>query len=277
MAVPFRTMASGKKSKQMRRAQSAPPPVQSKGAPRRRQASPRVLMAAAGVVALVAIGIVLAVVLSGGSSTPKVTQATGSIANGLPGAADVDGFFKGIPQAGMVLGSPSATVSMIEYIDLQCPFCEQFDTQVFPDIVKRYVKTGKVKVEVRVLDFIGPDSSRGRKAMTAAGLQNKAFNFAELLYFNQATENTGWLDDKMVIAAAESIPGLNVPKLLADRNSSTVAKLASAADANAVADKVSSTPTLLVGRTGSKPKVVGLASPSDEATLVAALDTALAG
>jgi len=81
----------------------------------------------------------------------------------------------------------------------------------------------------------------------------------------------------MVASAAASIPGLDVPKLLADRNSSAVGKLASNFDAQAVTDKVSSTPTLLVGRTGQKPKPVALKSSTDEASLVAALDTALAG
>jgi protein-disulfide isomerase len=142
-----------------------------------------------------------------------------------------------------------------------------------PSIITKYVKTGKVKIEVRVVDFIGPDSSRGRKAMIAAGNQNRAFNYAEILYFNQGTENTGWLSEDMVASAAASIPGLDVPKLLADRNSSAVGKLASNFDAQMVSDKVTSTPTLLVGRTGTKPKAVGV----DQASLVAALDTALAG
>jgi protein-disulfide isomerase len=271
-------MASGKKSKERRRAASAPPPVQSKGAARSRQASPRVLIGAGAAAAVIAVVVVLIVVLTGGSSsTPKGVPTVGSIAAGLPGSSEVAGYFKGIPQNGMTLGSPSAKVTMVEYIDLQCPFCQQFEVQVFPDILTNYVKTGKVKVEVRVLDFIGPDSSRGRKAMVAAGNQNRAFNFAEVLYLNQGTENTGWLDDAMVTSAAASIPGLNVTKLLADRNSSAVSKTASSFDADAVKDKVSSTPTILVGRNGTTPKAVTMQSSTDKASVVAALDTALAG
>lgn len=267
-------MASGKKSREKRRTQSAPPPVQSKGAARRRQASPRVLIGVGAVAAVIAVVVVLIVVFTGGgSSTPKNVPKVGSIAAGLPGSREVDGEFKGIPQKGMVLGSDSAKVTLIEYIDLQCPFCQQFDTQVLPAIIKQYVKTGKVKVDLRVLDFVGPDSSRGRKAMIAAGNQNRAFNYAQILYLNQGTENTGWLSDDMVASAAASIPGLDVPKLLADRNSSAVKKIASNFDAQMVSDKVTSTPTLLVGRTGTKPKAV----KTDEASVVAALDTALAG
>ena len=31
--------------------------------------------------------------------------------------------------------------------------------------------------------------------MLAAAEQNKAFNFSQMLYYNQGTENTGWLTD----------------------------------------------------------------------------------
>jgi protein-disulfide isomerase len=273
-------MASGKKSREKRRTEAAaPPPVRSKGTPRSRQASPRVLVGAGVAVVVIAVAVVLAVVLTGGKSSgvPKDVPAVGSIAQGLPGAPEVDRYFEGIPQHGLTLGSPTAKVTMIEYVDLQCPFCQEFETQVFPDIVAKYVRTGKVKVEARVLDFIGPDSSRGRKAMIAAGEQDRAFNFAEVLYFNQSTENTGRLDDEMVASAAGSIPGLKVATLLTDRNSSAVAKTAASFDAQSTADKVTATPTVLVGRTGAKPKVVPLKSSTDKATLVTALDTALAG
>jgi protein-disulfide isomerase len=272
-------MASGKKSKEKRRAAlNAPPPVRSKGGARNRQASPRVLIGLGAAAAAIAVVVVLVIVFTGGgSSTPKGVPAVGSIASGLPGSPEVDQTFKGIPQSAMTLGSPFAKVTMVEYIDLQCPFCQQFETQLFPDIVAKYVRTGKVKVEARVLDFIGPDSRRGRNAMIAAGNQNRAFNYASVLYYNQGTENTGWLNDDMVASAAASIPGLKVAQLLNQRNSSAVAKTASGFDADAVNDKVQSTPTLLVGRNGTKLKVVPMSSPTDKATLVAALDTALAG
>jgi protein-disulfide isomerase len=271
-------MASGKRSKEKRRAQAAPP-VRSKGAPRRRQASPRVLLGGGAGAAVIALVVVLIVVFAGGGSaaTPKGVPKIGSIAAGLPGASDVNQYLKGIPQNGLTLGSASAKVTLVEYIDLQCPFCQQFELQVLPDILTKYVRTGKVKIEARVLDFIGPDSSRGRTAMIAAGMQNRAFNYAEILYFNQGTENTGWLNADLVASAAASIPGLNVSKLLTDQSSSSVAKVASTIDTEAANDNVAETPTLLVGQSGKKLERVAITSPTDEKTLVTALDAALAG
>jgi protein-disulfide isomerase len=271
-------MPSGKKSRQLRAAAAAPPPrVRSKGAPRR-QASPRVLAAAAAVLVVAVVGIVLGIVFTGGSSSTKLSAlpTNGSVSEGLPGAADVSAMFKGIPQHGLVLGSAKAKVTLTEYIDLQCPYCQQFETSVMPDVVARYVKTGKVKIEARPLAFIGPDSVRGRKALIAAGAQGKAFDFAELLYINQGTENTGWLSDTTIADAARSIPGLNPRALLSARDSTAVATRAAAIDAEGKANGVDQTPTLYVGSGGALGKQVVLASPTDGASLTKALDAALA-
>ncbi len=274
----FRPMPSGKKSKQMRRAASAPPPVQSKGGVRRRQADPKVLAIVGGVVVLAAIGIVLAVTLGGGSKNKAAGLPTvGTLTNSLPGAADVNTMFKGIPQNGLTLGYASAPVTMVEYIDLQCPFCQEFETQVFPTILTKYIRTKKVKVVARILDFLGPDSNRGRKAMIAVGAQNRAFNFSELLYYNQGKENTGWLSDAMVGQAVSSIPGLRVADALGLASTGAVTQQAKGFDAAMAADKVTGTPTLFVGKSGTKGKQVPLTGPTDEKSLVTALDNALNG
>ena len=106
------------------------------------------------------------------------------------------------------------------------------------------------------------------------GLQAKQFNFSELLY-QPGTENTGWLDQNMIISAASSIPGLRVPEMLEAAKAST--DTASALDAEAKAAGISSTPTILVGKTGGPYAPVVLASPTDAAGVEAAVDAALAG
>jgi len=274
-------MASGKKSREARRAAaSKPPPVQSKGGARARTASPKVLGIGAGVVLVIVAIVVGVVVFSGGkkssgslSSLPAVGSPTNDVA--LPGAADVQAMYKGIPQKGLILGSAFAPVKMVTYIDLQCPICQEFETTVMPDIIPRYVRTGKVQVEVRPWSILGTDSTRGQHAMLAAAAQNKAFNFASVLYDNQGTEDTGWLNDDMVGKAAASVGGLKVQQLLSDRNSSTVKKQASNVAAQAQADQVSGTPTVLVGKSGGKLVYVPLQNGGDEATLVKALNNAL--
>lgn len=253
--------------------------MQSKGGPRRsRQASPRVLIAGAGIVAVAAIAIVLAVVLTGGSNTPKVTQTVGSAATGLPGSTEVEAMFKGIPQAGLELGSATAPVQMVMFIDLQCPICRDFEATSMPTIVSKYIRAGKVRLELKPWAFIGPDSTRGQKALLAAAEQNKAFDFAQVLYDNQGTENTGWLTDSMIVKIAESVTGLNVPKLLVDQKAPKVKQQIADVTAAVAASKVNGTPTVFVGRKGTKPALVGQVNSSPSLTEVeTALDTALSG
>jgi protein-disulfide isomerase len=239
-------MTSGKVSKRRRREARVPPPP---GA--RRQASPKVLIGAALAVALIVLAIVLGFVFTGGSSSSN-TPARGSLAGGLPGAADAQRLFRGIPQHGNVLGSPKAPVTVVEYVDLQCPFCQEFETKAMPTLLSRYVRPGKVKIEARPIAFIGPDSERGRAGALAAGEQNRLFNYMQLLYLNQGTENTGWLDDAMASAAAASIPGLDVHAWSSARGSSAVTDQESRFDNEGNADNVSETPTVLVGKTGGK-------------------------
>ena len=268
-------MPSGKQSKRQRRAaRTGPPPVQRKG--RRRQVSRRTLLTAAAVIVLAAIGLTLGVVLNAGSSKAS-TPARGSLVNALPGAPDVQRLLQGIPQSGNVLGSRSAPVTVVEYVDLQCPYCQQFETQAMPALIGQYVRTGKVKIEARPIAFIGPDSQRGRAAAIAAGEQNKLFNLAQVLYLNQGSENTGWLNDQMIESAAASIPGLDVPQLLSTRSSATVNTRADAFDKQAVADNVQATPTILVGKTGGTLRPVALKSPTDGQSVASAIKTALRG
>lgn len=273
-------MPSGKKSRRARQAQvRTPPPVRSKGGARARRASPRALAVGGGIAAVVVVAIVLAVVLGGGTSNsglPKNHVAVGSLSNALPGASDVASRFNGIPQTGTTLGWPFAPVTLTEYIDLQCPICQEFETQVFPDIVQRYVRTKKVKVVMKPWAFIGPDSFRGQAVALAAAKQNKAFNFAAVLYDNQGTENTGWMTDNVLYQIAASVPGMRIAPLFADRSSSAVKSAAAQVAADASAQSVTGTPTIFLTKGAGKPVQVPMANGLDEKTLVTYLNNALA-
>jgi protein-disulfide isomerase len=262
-------MPSQKASKRRRQTAQTPPPPQARRAAGPRSASPKVLIIAGVVVVAVIVAIVLAVVLTGGSSSSNSTSASQ-----LPDAADVQSQLAGIPQSGNVLGKPSAPVTVITYIDLQCPFCRQFETEALPTIIDKYVRPGKAKLEARTIAILGPDSQTGRSAALAAAKQNKMFNFMQLLYDNQGTENTGWLNDGIIKSAAASIPGLNASQLLNDRNSSSVSDQAQTIDSEATAQNVSQTPTIYVVAKGGTPKAVDLTSPGDPSALESAINAA---
>jgi protein-disulfide isomerase len=150
-----------------------------------------------------------------------------------------------------------------------------FETRVLPDVVRRYVRTGKVKIVLRMWAFIGPDSSRGQSAVLAAARQNRAFNYLELVFDQQGAENSGWLTDGLVTSIAASIPTLRVHRLLDERNSPGIKAEATAVDEVARGSGVTSTPTFIVGRTGRAGAKVALNGPTDEHGLIQAIEAAL--
>jgi protein-disulfide isomerase len=164
----------------------------------------------------------------------------------VPGAADVNALLRGIPQQGPWLGKKTAPIVLVEYVDLQCPYCAVFSRQTLPPIVRSYVRTGKVRLLFRGLSFVGPDSATALRWTYGAAAQNRLWNVLELLFVNQGRENEGWVTQSLLNAVARSVPGLDLAKLRKDapRTGLEIASAASAAEAA----KVPGTPYLQVGR-----------------------------
>lgn len=214
----------------------------------------------------VAIGVAVAFVavallLRTDSSAPPPTAAP---------AVDLSG----IPQHGRVLGSPKAKITLIEYADPQCPGCRAYTENLFPTVVKAYVRPGKVDTEFRGFPFIGADSVKGYRFFLAAAEQNKLWNLQQAMYRNQGAENSGWITDDLVRQLASQIPGLDVEKLFAAAQSDKIVQEADAAGASAQAAGIPGTPTLLVKVGDEDPYLIQVATVEQ---LRAALDDALAG
>lgn len=283
--LPFPRMPSGKRARQQRQQAAAaavrtPPPVRSKGAggARARQASPRALAIAGGVVLAIVIAIVLGVVLSRGggggggivpSSALQGLPPTGSQswAGSLPGAAEANALFKGIPQSDEVVGDPKAPVEMLMFVDVQCPVCQSYEVSNLPTIVKKYIRTGKVQLRLKPWAFIGPQSDTGRFGVIAAAQQNKGFEYAKVLYDTQPpnSENSGWLDGREMAVIAASVNGLDLGQWRDDVNSSDSRSTANAVDKLAKQMKVQGTPTVFVGCTNGK--LQDVTAPSSAPTL----------
>jgi protein-disulfide isomerase len=159
----------------------------------------------------------------------------------------VTALLDGIPQHGLILGDPRAPVLLVEFADPQCPFCRDYSQQTWPAIVRRFVRTGKVRMELRLVGFLGPDSVRADKALVAAGLQNRMWGAAALFFDRQGRENTGYVTDAFLRRVLGGVPGLDVERALADRSDPRVAAELGAVHSMQSRYGVRSTPTLLVG------------------------------
>ncbi len=84
-------------------------------------------------------------------------------------------------------GDPNAKVTVVEFSDYQCPFCERFYTQTELQLRKDYVDTGKVKFYYRdfPLSQIHPGAQKGAEAARCAGEQNKYWEYHDLVFQNQ--------------------------------------------------------------------------------------------
>jgi protein-disulfide isomerase len=244
--------------------------------PKKRQAAkkpPRSrapLYIAAGSAAALVVAALVIISLLGNTKSAAPASST------LLGIADSSSLFTGIPQHGNVVGSPKAPVTLVEYADLQCPYCGEFSRNALPTLVQQYVRSGKVKLEFRGLAFVGQESDVALRAALAAGAQNRLWIFIHLVYENQGTENTGWVTDSFIRSVANGVGGVDVSRLLTDSQSAAVTGKIDAAQQLATNDGVNSTPTFFVGRTGGALTKLDVAS-LDPAAFRPTLDGLLHG
>jgi len=208
------------------------------------------LLGACAVVA--AIVVVIAIGLTKSDSGPTAESLAKD-------TASTNALLDGIPQQGIVLGSPSAPVTVTEFADLQCLFCRQYTQKVFPAVVRDYVRAGKVRMVFRGLSFIGADSIVAARAAGAAGQQNRLWQFVDVFYKNQKDENSGYVKAGF-LRQIGGAAGVDVARLEQDATSEAVAKQLTDANAEAKRLGVRSTPTIVVTKAGQQP--VKLKSPS---------------
>ncbi|MGZ4382184.1 MAG: DsbA family protein [Gaiellaceae bacterium] len=224
----------------------------------------------AAVAGVVVVGALVGVSLVGGKSSSKASSSTTTVANARNTAA----LLAGIPQHGDTLGSPKAPVTLVEYADMQCPYCAEYARTTLPVLIRDYVRTGKVRMVFHGLEFVGPDSDTALRAVYAAGQQNKFWNYSHLMFENQGTENTGWVTEDLIKAVGEAVPGLDVQKMLDARKTQLVTDAIAVSGQRGQFDGVDHTPWFQVGKTGGATRVLDISS-LDPSAFTPALDQLL--
>ncbi len=121
------------------------------------------------------------------SGPPKITMET-FLANGSP-----------------ILGNPNAPVTLVEFGDYQCHFCNVFFHSTEDDILKNYVETGKVRMIFKDYNIIGPDSIRASHGAHCANDQGLFWEYHDILYSNWTGENNGWASSENLVKFAQEI------------------------------------------------------------------------
>ena len=147
-----------------------------------------------------ALGVAGIVALTYQSTRPKSTTAT-----------LVDTTLPPVQSEGYVLGSETAPIEVVEFGDFECPQCGRFATLTEPDVRKRLVSTGTIRM--RYIDFplaMHPNTWNASRAAACADEQGKFWEMHDAIYANQdrwdglATKNP----DKLLKQIGTQIPGI---------------------------------------------------------------------
>ena len=149
----------------------------------------------------------------------------------------------GVMPGDHVLGDPNAPITMIEYASLTCPHCAHFNTQILPDVKKKWIDTGKVKLIYR--DFPLDQVAAKAAQIAECAPKDRYFGVIDLIFAGQQSWAT----------ASDPMAALAKPLRIAGLGENEIKEcLANEAMSNAVvADLqtgqtlgVNSTPTLII-------------------------------
>lgn len=143
------------------------------------------------------------------------------------------------------LGNDKAKVTVVEYADFQCPFCERWFKDAWPTIKSKYVDTGKIKFAYQDFAFLGADSNTAAEASHCAADQNKFWQYHDYLFTNQGAENGGWANLDNQKKFAQSV-GLNTSQFNQCMDSGKYKKEVLDQTAAAKTYGVSGTPTVFI-------------------------------
>jgi len=104
-----------------------------------------------------------------------------------------------------ILGDPNAPLTLIEFGDYQCHFCNVYYQNTEHKIYENYVVTGKVNIIFKDYTIIGPDSTTAALGAHCAGEQGKFWEYHNTLYNNWNGENNGWAGQENIFRFAEKL------------------------------------------------------------------------
>lgn len=84
------------------------------------------------------------------------------------------------------LGRADAPVTIVEFSDYQCPFCQRFFATILPALKKEYIETGKARYVFRdyPIDQLHPHARKAAEAAHCAGEQEKFWEMHDVLFQN---------------------------------------------------------------------------------------------
>lgn len=148
--------------------------------------------------------VVLGLIVGGGMVMLSVTTVQSN--------SGWSGLIRGLPGAhapgSMAVGSPNARVQIVIYFDYQCSHCEATHREVEGELIRRYVATGKARLEARPHAILGIESTRAAEATLYAADQGRFWEYRDALFAAWVRDGRYAYSDEQLIKIAGEI-GLN--------------------------------------------------------------------
>ncbi len=144
------------------------------------------------------------------------------------------------------LGNKNAKITIIEFADFRCPFCERFFKDSEGQIIANYVNTGKAKFVFKHYAFLGQESVWASEAAECANEQGKFWEYHDWLYNNQAPESNLAYYSKVNLIKYAGKVGLDSNKFSSCLNSDKYSGRVSTDLAKGQAAGVTGTPTVFI-------------------------------
>lgn len=148
----------------------------------------------------------------------------------------------------MVLGAEDAPLEIVEYASFTCPHCADFHEDIMPRIIADYVDTGKARFIYREVYFDRP--GLWGSMLARCGGEEKFFGVTALLFEKQRE----WIGNGQLPDIAANLRTLGKTAGLTDEqlevclgDADQAQALVNWYEANATADKITATPSLVIG------------------------------
>ena len=148
-----------------------------------------------------------------------------------------------------VLGDPKAPITLIEYASLTCPHCAHFSVAVLPELKKKWIDTGKVKLIYR--DFPLDQTALKAAQLAECAGKDKYFGVIDMIFETQPKWATA-SDPMAELGKSLRIAGMGESEVKACLANDAVANGVVADYRGGETLGVNSTPTLFINGTEFK-------------------------
>jgi protein-disulfide isomerase len=174
----------------------------------------------------------------------------------ITGANETQRIYGGIQQDADELGSPDAPLTITYFTDLQCEECAAYHRETIVPLIEELARGGEAKLALRHFSTAQNETSIAAFAATAAGLQERQWQYAHLFFQNLDQAIDGRVTRDLLRGVAGAALELDDARWEEAIDSEEVARLVEADAALALSLRLPAHPAVIVEGPGGTRKLV---------------------